>query len=65
MPKGKIIPTLHNISVGNDEIEVEDGKVLGVYFSVDLTWNKHVEYLCSKVSSVVGVITRLQSTLQK
>lgn len=55
---------LHSISVGNDKI-VEDGKFLGVYFSVDLTWNKHVEYLCSKVSSVVGVITRLKSTLQK
>lgn len=45
-PKGKTIPRLHNISMGNGKIEVVDNiKILGAFFSGDLTWNKHVEYL--------------------
>lgn len=50
--------------MGNGKIEVVDNiKILGAFFSGDLTWNKHVEYLWSKVSSAVGIITRLRNIL--
>ena len=48
------------IVVNNSSIErVEDFKLLGVYFSADLTWNKHVKYITSKASKRIYVLCHL------
>lgn len=63
-PKGKVISRPLNVLLNRDPIEiVESVKILGVIFYKHLTWNDHVEYMRSKLSSAVGVMSRLRAIL--
>ena len=48
------------IVIGNNTIEsVDKFKLLGVYFSSNLTWNEHVNYVISKASKRIFVLCQL------
>ena len=39
-------------------------KYLGVYFDKNLSWKKHIEYVCKKISKSCGVISKLRNCLE-
>ena len=50
-----------NTSNGHTSLECKDYvKFLGVLIDKNLTWKFHIDYIASKISSVVGIITRLR-----
>lgn len=64
IPKRKVITKPINVSLSHDLVEIVDSvKILGVIFSNHLTWNDHIDYVRSKISSAVGVMTRLRTIL--
>lgn len=62
--KNKIVPTHQPLILDSQQIDIVDThKILGVYFSSNLSWDAHVNYLCRKISSVTGVVSRCRSLL--
>lgn len=61
LPKGKKISRPLKIALNSQPIElVTSVKTLGVIFSHNLTWNAHIEHICSKVSSALGILGRFR-----
>lgn len=60
--KGKVKSTaLPNITMDGIRIERTDcAKVLGIYISSDLTWNKHVDHIVSKASKRLFMMYQLK-----
>lgn len=55
---------LPKLYIDNQEIqEAEFAKFLGVYLDKDLTWEKHIEIVTSKVARNIGIMRRLKSYL--
>ena len=53
----------YDFSVKIREISLErcdSYKYLGVYFDKDLNWDKHIEYICQKVSKACGSLAKLR-----
>lgn len=62
--KNKLLQLNNIITFEGQKIEIVDShKILGVYFSSHLSWNMHVNYLCKKLSSGTGVVSRCRSIL--
>lgn len=62
--RNKTVPHHDTITFEQQIVEiVPEHKILGVYFSYNLNWNAHVDYLCKKLSSVTGVLSRCHSLL--
>ena len=52
------------VNINNYCIEkVVEFKYLGVLFNHKLNWHSHIEYLCTKISKAVGVISQLRYRL--
>lgn len=52
-------PHLSNYHLGQHFLyRVSNFKYLGIYFSSDLTWNKHIDYVTNKASGVLNFIKR-------
>ena len=57
--------SLKNITMNGAEIErVEKFKLLGVYFSSDLSWTVHVDYIVSKALRRLFVVCHLVNPLR-
>ena len=56
-----------DIKISNTAVErVYDTKFLGVYIDAQLTWKKHIEYTCSKLSKCAGILLKARKkTKQK
>ena len=49
-----------NISIGNTQLNpVSSQKVLGVHIDETLSWNQHIDYLCSIISSRISLLRKL------
>ena len=44
---------------------VYDTKFLGVYIDAQLTWKRHIEYTCSKLSKCAGILLKARKKLNK
>lgn len=63
-PKNKIIDTEPIITFRNNALSrVDSIRFLGVIFNERLTWTDHVDRVCSKVSSSVGIIYKMRNLL--
>ena len=69
LKKSKFMITTNNSCASYDfsvkirEISLErcdSYKYLGVYFDKDLNWDKHIEYICQKVSKACGSLAKLR-----
>lgn len=70
-----IIGSRQRLSVQNEDVEiridgqiskkVEHTKSLGVTIDAQLTWCKHVEEICKKVSSAIGALKRVRPFIPK
>ena len=48
-----------DIKISNTAVErVYDTKFLGVYIDAQLTWKRHIEYTCSKLSKCAGILLK-------
>lgn len=57
--KNRRVELKHTLKYENHDVElVNDHKILGVTFSCELRWNKHVDSTCKKLSSVAGALAR-------
>ena len=51
-----------SVTVDNFPIEqVSSTKYLGVHFDENLCWNTHIEVVCKKISSALGLINRIRN----
>ena len=49
-----------NISIGNTQLNpVSSQKLLGVHIDETLSWNQHIDYLCSIISSRISLLRQL------
>ena len=61
----KIVPDL-NIYIQDEHIlRYEKIKYLGVYIDQHLTFKPHIEYLCKKISPIVGMLSKVRWSLPK
>lgn len=57
-PKNKVFTLHHKISLCDRDIElVDEHKVLGVTLSGNLSWNRHVQSLCRRLSVAVAALS--------
>lgn len=57
--RGTPIPLHHNIAFNHTNIEVLDTiKVLGTYFSSNMQWDEHVNFVLVKLSQIAGILNR-------
>ena len=50
------------LTITNTEIQhVESLNFLGITIHQNLTWTKHVNYLCNNISKITGVMNKLKS----
>lgn len=62
--KNKPISINYTLSLGTSSIEiVSQHKTLGVFFSENMTWDCHINYLIAKLSRVVGIVSRCRNVL--
>ena len=55
-----------DIKISNTAVErVYDTKFLGVYIDAQLTWKRHIEYTCSKLSKCAGILLKARKKLNK
>ena len=55
-----------DIKIINTAVEcVYDTKFLGVYIDARLTWKRHIEYTCSKLSKCAGILLKARKKLNK
>ena len=46
-----------NISIGNTQINhVSSQKLLGLFIDETLSWNTHIDHLCSVISSEISLL---------
>lgn len=58
-PKNKQVDINKTICLNSSRIElVSSFKTLGIFFSETMSWDDHVNYIISKLSSIVGLIYR-------
>ena len=51
----------YNIVFNNDIIEYnQTQKILGVHIDDNLSWKNHVDYTCTKISRLIGLLNRLK-----
>ena len=51
-----------SLSINNFPIEQDSStKSLGVYVDENLSWNTHIESICKKISSALGLIKRIRN----
>lgn len=51
-----------NINIDNTSISaVNKQKLLGIYIDEHLTWNQHIDYLCSTISSRISLLKQLSN----
>lgn len=51
------------VVINNEKIEFLDHiKILGVFFSSDMSWNAHIEFLQIKLSKDIGLLTKGKAT---
>lgn len=65
LSKRKASPVIH---LNNDGIlidEVSEFKYLGIIIDKHLTWRNHISFLCSKLSSRIGILKKLPTFLPK
>ena len=49
-----------NISIGNTQLNLASlQKLLGVHIGETLSWNQHIDYLCSIISSRISLLRQL------
>ena len=67
MPRIELKYTQHNSLYLRGTVlnKVESTKFLGVHIDGNLSWTKHVDILCTKISKNVGVMNRLKFFLSK
>ena len=64
-PRSRNISNL-DVRIDNTAIErVYDTKFLGVQIDAQLSWKKHIEYTCIKLSKSVGIILKARKKLHK
>lgn len=51
------------VCAGKELQIVDEHKILGVTFSWHLTWDKHTENICKKLSAITGVLSRCRCLL--
>lgn len=57
--KNKKVSLHQTIYIDDQPVEiVKAHKILGVYFTSNMSWDNHVDYLCRKLSSVCGALSR-------
>lgn len=57
--RNTVLPTLPKQCIADEEIKiVSQIKTLGVIFSEHLSWDQHVELICSKLNKITGVLNR-------
>lgn len=62
--KNKVLATHQPLVLESVPIDIVDSyKILGVYFSSNLGWDTHVNFVCKKLSSVTGVMSRCRDIL--
>ena len=55
-----------DIKISNTAVErVYDTKFLGVYIDAQLTWKRHIEYTCSKLSKCAGILLKARKKLNR
>lgn len=65
-PKTRQIPPNLTLSLNNTEIEiVSEFKTLGVIFTEHMSWDRHVDYISSKLASINGILYRHRDFLPK
>ena len=63
-PKGKYVNISDDIIFNSSKIEVVPAfKTLGVFFSENMSWDAHINYVTSKLSSIVGLAYRHKHVL--
>ena len=56
----------YNIVFNNDIIEYnQTQKILGVHIDDNLSWKNHVDYTCTKISRLIGLLNRLKYYVSK
>ena len=70
-----VIGSRQRLSVQCDDVEIKIGdqiikrvdhtKSLGLTIDVHLSWSKHVEEICKKVSSAIGALKRVRPFLSE
>ena len=64
-PRNKFINNL-DVRINNTTIgRVYDTKFVGVQIDAQLSWKKHIEYTCNKLSKSVGIILKARMKLHK
>ena len=64
-PRSRNISNL-DVRINNTAIErVYDAKFLGVQIDAQLSWKKHIEYTCNKLSKGIGIILKARKKLHK
>ena len=64
--KGRGLPINFNLYMGNHEIEITDCyKYLGVLFDKNINWKPQIDKMCSKLSSVCGVLSKVRHYLDR
>ena len=57
--KNKSLTSNQSVMFAGKELQiVVEHKLLGVTFSSHLTWDKHIENICRKLSAITGVFSR-------
>ena len=52
------------LTIANTEIQcVESFNFLGIKIDQNLTWTKHVNYLCNKISKTIGIMDKPKSII--
>ncbi len=55
-----------NLTINNESIkQVSEAKLLGMLVDENLSWDRHINTLCSKISRKLGLLKRLQKFLPK
>ena len=65
IPRNKIVENV-DIKINNTSIErVYTTKFLGVHIDSELSWKKHIDYTCKKLSKCVATISKARKMLYK
>ena len=60
----RFVPTVLNLTINNQVIErVENHNFLGVLIDAKLTFKKHIDKICGKISRGLGIMYRLKDLL--
>ena len=52
--------------IEKEELEQSDtAKYVGIYFDINLTWNKHIEYINCKLNRGISVLQKIRKFVQE